>query len=154
MANYDHLETRVTQKLLDQQGEIIDLKAERDGAYRERAQLLAWLAALNPAVLAPAPDVTEDGWQILYLNPPAGGQMTWHIAPRDAELLDHVEQVSIDDERAQWDGHSTAEKYQRMANLIRLLSNAAVMTGAPPCLCTIATRCAVCRAGDVAIAQG
>lgn len=123
--------------------------AERDGAYRERAQLLAWLAALHPAVLALAPDVDEPGWQILYLNPSYGGQMSWHIAPRDADLFEHVEQVSIDDERAQWDGHTTAEKYQRMASLITVLANAAVVTGAPPCICTVATRCAVCRTEDV-----
>lgn len=92
-------------------------EAERDGAYRERAQLLAWLAALHPAVRTPATDIDEPGWQILYLRPAAGGQMSWHIAPRDADLLGHVEQVPVDDERAQWDGHTTEEKYQRIASL-------------------------------------
>jgi hypothetical protein len=90
---------------------------QRDGAYRERAQLLAWLAALHPAVRTLAPDVDEPGWQILYLNPTTGGQMSWHIAPRDAELLAHVQQVQTDDERAQWDGHTTEAKYQRIAAL-------------------------------------
>lgn len=91
-------------------------EAERDGAYRERAQLLAWLAAQHPAVLAPAPDVNEPGWQILYLN--AGGQqLSWHIHPRDADLYGHVKQVPADDPRAQWDGHTTEQKYQRIAVL-------------------------------------
>jgi hypothetical protein len=90
--------------------------AERDGAYRERAQLLAWLATAHPAVLAPAPDVDEPGWQILYLNAD-GQQLSWHIHPRDAELYGNVEQVRADDPRAQWDGHTTAEKYQRIRTL-------------------------------------
>jgi hypothetical protein len=88
---------------------------ERDGAYRERAQLVALLAALYPAVLAPAADVDEPGWQILYLTLPTG-QASWHIHPRDADLYGHVQQVPSDDERAQWDGHTTEEKYQRIAD--------------------------------------
>ena len=38
-------------------------ETERDGAYRERAHLLALLASLHPSVIAPAPDVDEPGWQ-------------------------------------------------------------------------------------------
>ncbi|WP_051096276.1 hypothetical protein, partial [Streptomyces sulphureus] len=63
---------------------------ERDGAYQERAQLLAWLAALAPAVLAPATDVDEPGWHLLYLTTPAG-QLSWHIHPRDLAYFEHVE---------------------------------------------------------------
>lgn len=85
-------------------------EADRDGAYRERAQLLALLAALHPSVIAPAPDIDEDGWQILYLRI-GGKQASWHIAPRDTELYAHVEHVPADDRRAQWDGHTTEEKY-------------------------------------------
>jgi hypothetical protein len=92
----------------DQQ--LDELHDALDGAYRERAQLLALLAALHPSVIAPAPDVDEPGWQILYLRI-GGRQASWHIAPRDAELYAHVEHVPTDDRRAQWDGHSTEEKY-------------------------------------------
>lgn len=109
MTEYlDH--TRVAQKLLDQQGDINRLTGERDGAYHERAQLLALLASLHPSVIAPAPDVDEDGWQILYLQI-GGKQASWHIAPRDAELYAHVEHVPAGDRRAQWDGHTTEQKY-------------------------------------------
>ncbi|MER7971048.1 hypothetical protein ABTX35_18975 [Streptomyces sp. NPDC096080] len=99
-------------------------EAERDAAYRERAQLLAWLAALHPAnaVRTPALDVEDqEGWQLLYLT--AGGrQMSWHIHPRDADLVQHVTPVNADDERAQWDGHDTEEKYERMRGHVRLLA--------------------------------
>ncbi|MFI7315171.1 hypothetical protein [Streptomyces hygroscopicus] len=90
-------------------------EVERDQAYRERAALLAWLAALHPAnaVITPAPDVAEPGWQLLYLLV-GGWQMSWHIHPRDTLLFAHVEQVEPTDPRAQWDGHSTTEKYDRI----------------------------------------
>ncbi|MFM9595726.1 hypothetical protein ACKI1J_24300 [Streptomyces scabiei] len=111
MPEYSHQQNlRLAQQMLDQQGQITDLAKERDGAYRERAQLLALLAALHPSVIAPAPDVDEDGWQILYLRI-GGKQASWHIAPRDAELYAHVQHVPVDDSRAQWDGHTTEQKY-------------------------------------------
>ncbi|MGW4728889.1 hypothetical protein ACWEQC_06860 [Streptomyces shenzhenensis] len=102
---------------------LTDRIRERDGAYRERAQLLAWLAALHPstAVITPAADVTdEDGWHLLYLV--AGGwQMSWHIAPHDVPLFKHVTAVDTADPRVQWDGHGTEQKYERLRNHVRLL---------------------------------
>ncbi|MEU6535551.1 hypothetical protein [Streptomyces sp. NPDC047000] len=102
--------------------EAEDREKERDGAYRERAQLLAWLTALHPAtsVITASPDVDEDGWQLLYLV--AGGwQMSWHIHPRDADLFRHVTVVDVTDPQAQWDGHGTVQKYERIRNHVRLL---------------------------------
>lgn len=107
---------RLSQKLLDQQGQINTLTADRDGAYRERAQLLALLASLHPSVIAPAPDVDEPDWQILYLRID-DRQASWHIAPRDADLFVHVEHVPADDRRAQWDGHTTEEKYAHIGQV-------------------------------------
>lgn len=42
---------------------------------------------------------------------------TSHLTPADAELFDHVEHVAPDDPRAQWDGHTTPEKYERIRDL-------------------------------------
>lgn len=85
-----------------------------DNAYRERAHLLGFLAAVTPgAVIAPALDVDEPGWQIAYLTI-GGRQASWHISPRDAELFAHVEHVPVDDPRARWDGHTTEQKYERI----------------------------------------
>jgi hypothetical protein len=89
-----------------------------DAAYRERAHLVAWLAAVYPAVITPAPDVDEPGWQIVYLAAD-DQQMSWHIAPRDADLFAHVERVEPDDPRAQWDGHTTEQKYDRIRQHVR-----------------------------------
>jgi hypothetical protein len=135
-----HAKELLTRRTTTLQQRAERAEAERDGAYRERAQLLAWLAALYPAVRARALDVTEPGWQMLYLDPPNGGQMSWHIAPRDIELFDHVEYVRADDQRALWDGHTTEDKYQRIASLTGLLADLAEATGEPPCTCDHTTR--------------
>jgi hypothetical protein len=97
MAEYSTQQNlRLAQQMLDQQGQITDLTKERDGAYRERAHLVALLAALTPgAVITYATDVDEPGWQIVYLNI-GGHQASWHISPRDADLFQHVERVEHD----------------------------------------------------------
>lgn len=116
MPEYSHEQNRrLAQQMLDQQGQITSLTKERDGAYRERAHLVALLAAMTDgAVLVPAPDVDEDGWALLYLTI-GGRQCSWHISPRDLGLFEHVERVRPDDPRAQWDGHTTEAKYAGIA---------------------------------------
>ncbi|MDX5569832.1 hypothetical protein PYK79_50090 [Streptomyces sp. ID05-04B] len=95
--------------------QIENTERERDGAYRERAHLVALLAQLTDgAVIADAPDVDEPGWRIVYLTI-GGRQASWHIAPRDADLFAHVEHVGADDPRARWDGHTTDAKYAGIA---------------------------------------
>lgn len=89
---------------------------ERDGAYRERAHLVAWLAAIHESVIAPAPDVDEPGWQIVYVYA-GGSQMSWHVHPRDADLFTHVKHVMPGHEAAQWDGHTTEQKYARIRTM-------------------------------------
>lgn len=87
MAGFGELE--IAQIAADAQRAASQTAAERDGAYRERAHLLAWLAALYPAVITPAPDTDEPGWHLLYLTP-SGHQMSWHISPRDVALFAHA----------------------------------------------------------------
>jgi hypothetical protein len=82
-----------------------------EALYRERAHLVAHLAALYPSCIGPADDVDEPGWAIVYISGPAG-QMTWHIAPRDLDLFGHVHVGA-----GEWDGHTTAEKYRRLDTL-------------------------------------
>lgn len=126
MAEYSTEQNlRLAQQMLEQQGQINDLTAERDGAYRERAHLVALFATHYPAVIAPARDVDEADWQIVYLTI-GGRQASWHISPRDAELFAHVERVEADDSRAQWDGHTTEAKY---AWLRQVTSRRAPFTG-------------------------
>jgi len=90
--------------------DIETVAAERDTAYRERAQLVALLAAIYPAAIAPAPDF--EGWSIVYVDLPTG-QASWHISVADLELFEHVAKRT----HVAWDGHSTEEKYRRIARL-------------------------------------
>lgn len=83
--------------------------------YRERAQLVAYLASRFPAVIAYS-DPAEPDWPVIYIIGPTG-QMSWHLHRSDLPLFPHVPTVPADNPRAQWDGHSTPEKYQRLANL-------------------------------------
>lgn len=83
--------------------------------YRERAQLVAHLADQYPSVIAFS-DPNEPEWPVVYVDTPAG-QCSWHLALADLDLFGHVEQVPADDPRAVWDGHSTEEKYRRLAAL-------------------------------------
>lgn len=108
--------------------EAEDRTKERDDAQRECAQLLAWIAVLHPATTVIAPAHDGDGSHDLYLV--AGGwQMSWHIHPRDADLFKHVTAVDVTDVRAQWDGHGTVQKYERIHNHVRLLALDAIGDG-------------------------
>jgi uncharacterized protein (DUF433 family) len=85
--------------------------------YRERAQLVAVLASLFPSVWAYS-DPAAPEWPVVYVDTPRG-QCSWHLSQDDLDLFGHVEQVPADDPRARWDGHSTEEKYERLAELAK-----------------------------------
>lgn len=90
-----------------------EARAERDGAYRERAHLLAHFAALYPSHIGPT-DPQAPEWPVLTVETPAG-QMSWHIAERDLDLFEHVQPTGP--EHRGWDGHTTEEKYERLRRL-------------------------------------
>ena len=75
--------------------------------YRERAHLVAHLAAYYPAT-AGYTDPRAADWLVVTVEMPEG-QASWHISKADVDLFEHV---ARDD--ARWDGHSTAEKYERV----------------------------------------
>lgn len=88
-------------------------EAERDGAYRERAQLVAHFAALYPSHIGRTDPGAPD-WPVLIVETPTG-QMSWHIAERDLDLFGHVQPTGP--EHRGWDGHTTEEKYERLRAL-------------------------------------
>ena len=82
-------------------------------AYRERAHLLAHLAAIYPSRLIHGADPEEPDWPVLFIHlPMPRGQVTWHISPDDLDLFEDVPDEEAD--WAVWDGHSTEEKYRRL----------------------------------------
>jgi hypothetical protein len=88
-------------------------EAERDGAYRERACLVAHLASCHPSHIGHT-DPSAPDWAVVIIETPAG-QMSWHIAERDLPLFAHVQPTG--QHSRGWDGHTTDEKYQRLEQL-------------------------------------
>lgn len=99
-----------------------ELISQRDQAYLERARITAFLLAqsaeagptsfvIRDIVMTPALDVDEKGWYILFVTI-GKYQMSWHISPDQRYMFDWVPLVDKDDPRAQWDGHTTEQKYQ------------------------------------------
>jgi hypothetical protein len=82
-----------------------------DSVYRERAHLVAHLAAIYPSVIGYS-DPTEPDWAVVYVKT-AEGQMSWHISPDDMDLFGHVPHGDL----VTWDGHTTEEKYARLDRL-------------------------------------
>lgn len=94
-----------------------ELTKQKDAAYAERNRLVAVLTKLFPAYLGKHPEEDkewEDDWRnIVFLNIPSG-QCTWHVHDSEMWMFKHLEFV----ETAKWDGHTTAEKYERLARLL------------------------------------
>lgn len=80
--------------------------------YRERAHLVAYLASRYTSYLA-RPQDAEPGFTFcVYVASPAG-QLSWHIADADLDLFTGIPEQYP----AQWDGHTTEEKYERLRAL-------------------------------------
>jgi len=97
-----------------------DAELEVRVLYRERAHLVAALTAhpgVRSVVRTVDPDATLPTCTTVVYFDTAEGQLSWHIADADLDLVAHVPAVDPADPRAQWDGHTTAEKYRRLRNL-------------------------------------
>ena len=90
--------------------------------YRERAQVVAFLAACYPSSIEFADDAP--GWWLLFVDTPAG-QMSWHIADDDLELFASVGKST----NPAWDGHTTGQKYERLAELTLRMASAGGVAG-------------------------
>lgn len=90
-----------------------ELKASKDSAYKERNNLVAFLSKLYPSHLCRHSDEDkswEDDWRWIVCIHSPQGQLTWHLHDSDVASFRHlVEQES------HWDGHTTEEKYKRLA---------------------------------------
>ncbi len=80
-------------------------------AYRERAHLVAFLASIFPSVIAYNDPIAPE-WPVIYVET-SQGQMSWHLSGGDLDLFGHVP-VAEGGQAPTWDGHSTADKYERL----------------------------------------
>jgi hypothetical protein len=91
--------------------ELAEAREAKDSAYRERNQVVAALAKLFPSGTK-ATDIP--GWDpewngCVYIDLPTG-QVSWHYHVSDGALFSNLPPYAGD-----WDGHSTPEKYERLA---------------------------------------
>ena len=86
-----------------------------DKAYTERAQVVVALARLARSMgysVGFGYDAHEPAWPVLFIEVPKIGQMSWHLSQGDRCALAPDIQ---DDPSWVWDGHSTSQKYERLA---------------------------------------
>lgn len=103
--------------ITDQQARIRELEAQKDGAYSERNQLVAALSKLFPSWMEwhSDEDISWDNdWRnIVFIELPTG-QVSWHIHDSEVSHFQHLRKKA----GSSWDGHTTEEKYKRLAALI------------------------------------
>ena len=92
------------------------LREQKDSAYKERDALVCALSKLFRSWLSrhPSTDTTWDNdWRwIVFVQLPTG-QATWHIHDSELPMFAHLQVVKGN----VWDGHTTEEKYRRLASL-------------------------------------
>ncbi len=93
--------------------ELEKMRAVKDGAYFERNQVVAFLANVFPSGRR---KTAIEGWSedwhgCVYIDLPTG-QASWHYHDTHAHLFAHLPLYT-----KQWDGHTSDEKYARMAKL-------------------------------------
>lgn len=97
------------------QARVAELERDKKGAYVERDRLVCALSKIFPSWIARHPDSDtkwDDDWRwIVFVSLPTG-QATWHIHDSERQWFAHLpEGANL------WDGHTTEEKYRRLAAL-------------------------------------
>lgn len=97
----------------EQRAEIARLQEGKDAAYLERNQVVAALAKCFPSGVT---RTAIEGWDVewhgcIYIDLPTG-QVSWHYHDSHAHLFEGLPPYT-----KPWDGHSTEEKYNRLAQI-------------------------------------
>lgn len=97
---------------------VAEMERRKDGAYEERNRVVAALAraALAAGWRAGLARTAIEGWSddwhgCVYIETPEG-QLSWHYHDSQAWMF-----ADLPAYNAAWDGHTTPEKYQRLARL-------------------------------------
>jgi hypothetical protein len=93
--------------------EVARLRLDKASAYNERNCLVAAVAHIFPAgIRKTAIESWSPEWHnCVYIDTPAG-QLSWHY--HDAEAMAFID---LPPYWSEWDGHTTAQKYERLARL-------------------------------------
>lgn len=94
-------------------GELAEMIARKDAAYLERNRVVAALANIFPSgVKRTAIECWSDDWHSCVLIDLPTGQASWHYHDSQHHLFEHLPPYAGD-----WDGHTTEEKYERLARI-------------------------------------
>lgn len=130
LSGREALKAERTEKMLRRA--VVLIEQQKDKAYSERNMCLALLARMALALgfrvgvgQHPAEDEKwEKDWRtILFMDLPTG-QVSWHFHDSEKGLLEGLPAYE-----EKWDGHSTPEKYLRLAQLGIDLDNARAKHG-------------------------
>ncbi len=107
--------THLYETIADLERRLREVEAAKDTAYTERNNLVAVFSRMWPSHLAQHPEDdaswSSDWMTIVCIHSPAG-QLTWHVHDSHRHLFAHLPLGEN-----HWDGHTTSEKYQRVAAL-------------------------------------
>lgn len=97
--------------------ELADMTERKNSAYNERNCVVAALAHIYPSgIRKTAIEGWDDEWHnCVFIDTPVG-QLSWHY--HDTEVAAFADLLAYTKE---WDGHTTAQKYERLAQLRREL---------------------------------
>jgi hypothetical protein len=108
----------------------VELEAQLRSVYVDRLDLLAVLAA-DPALhprLAPDTKGLPGVRTVLYLTDDTVGQMSFHVADDDLELVQHVPWADAGDPYATWDGSDKPTVRARLRELVQRRAAAVPLT--------------------------
>ena len=93
--------------------EIKQLKKQKTTVYTERNRLVALIASMFPSGIKETdiPGWDEEWHGCVYIDLPTG-QASWHYHESEANMFAHLPRY-----KGEWDGHTTEEKYNRIAAL-------------------------------------
>ncbi len=99
---------------------VVEEKDAKNTAYTERNQLVAALSKLFPASVEPHQpkegEIWDPKWSNVVIIDLPTGQASWHIHEDEIPLFQHLQRAT----GRKWDGHTTEEKYRRVAALSKL----------------------------------
>jgi len=89
------------------------LQEQTNSAYTERNRLVAFIASLYPSGIKKTdiPEWDKEWHGCVYIDLPTG-QASWHYHDSEAWMFTHLPRYE-----GEWDGHTTEEKYDRVAAL-------------------------------------
>lgn len=124
-ADYERYEKRSNEELalfdslVADAAKLPEIEAAKDGAYKERNALVCLLSKVFHAWLERHDEndkTWEDDWRwIVFIDLPTG-QCSWHIHDSEIDNFEHLP-FNVSRDGHGWDGHTTEEKYKRIADM-------------------------------------